>query len=466
MDTLYSLAMEQTHLTSVQANILIHMQSALQFSADISRNQVCICVQGKNPDMVVVMNSVRPSYSTEAMTFSSGEISLMEEFPLAGNVFLTGKKIVGRKELQIGRIVAVTAYPLFDSAGAIFGAVCFISSSLKQQQILTDTGYLALQVPLTDEPYRSLRVQDGMIVLDSVGRIIYANDIASDLCFVLDKETVEKEAVIGRVLIHMPLVEKVMETRRPAYGEEAAGELTLSAWCMPILFHGRVARVILIMTDVTAIREKERQILVKDSVIKEIHHRVKNNLNNIAGILRMQARRSQCAETKTVLRKTVSRILGISQIHDILARQSGENVDWDVLLDRLCHLSITNLTAARVTLVRGRDQKKILINAEKAVTLAIAVNELIHNAIEHGFADLEEGCLEAGWSREKDSLHVYIRNNGHLLPDTFSDQRYDLGLQIVRTLVETELGGRFRFSNEDGKVAAHVWCPLASMEVK
>ena len=94
-------------------------------------------------------------------------------------------------------------------------------------------------------------------------------------------------------------------------------------------------RTILVLTDVTAVREKEQQILVKNSVIKEIHHRVKNNLNTIAGILRMQARRASNEETKEALRRAVGRILGISQIHEILARQSGENVDWQELLGRL-----------------------------------------------------------------------------------------------------------------------------------
>ena len=64
--------------------------------------------------------------------------------------------------------------------------------------------------------------------------------------------------------------------------------MTLSAWGLPIISGGRVVRTVLVLTDVTAIREKERQILVKDSVIKEIHHRVKNSLNTIAGMLRMQ----------------------------------------------------------------------------------------------------------------------------------------------------------------------------------
>lgn len=225
-------------------------------------------------------------------------------------------------------------------------------------------------------------------------------------------------------------------------------------------------RTLLVLTDVTAIREKEQQILVKNSVIKEIHHRVKNNLNTIAGILRMQARRAENEETKEALRRAVDRILGISQIHDILARQSGENVDWRQLLDRLCRLSLDSLTAGcRVHLSMENDGEPLVMGSEAAVNLAIAVNELIHNALDHGFHGLPEGrltiseCCEDGW------FHLCVRNDGHLLPEGFNAKGYDLGLQIVRTLTEIELGGSFSFGNEDGQVAAHIRCPVKRLEV-
>lgn len=178
--------------------------------------------------------------------------------------------------------------------------------------------------------YHYLRPQDGMVILDSVGRIMYANDMADDLYFVLDKETVERKEIIGHSMVHLPLVDKIMETKKPAYGDEVSGNMILSAWGMPILSGGRVSRTILLLSDVTAIREKERQIMVKDSVIREIHHRVKNSLNTIAGILRMQARRAKDTDTKEALRVAVNRILGISQIHDVLASQSGDHVNWNV----------------------------------------------------------------------------------------------------------------------------------------
>lgn len=464
MSQLYTLVRDTTNLTDVQAKILDHMQAALQLASDVSRNQVYLCARGKNDDISVILAAVKPSYTHGSTFFRSGDTFLEGELALIENVFTTGRKVVGRKRLDQGLEVAATAYPVVDNAGQPFAAVCFLSGSLRQQQVLTDTANLALQVPFSSDDYYSIRPQDGMIVLDSLGRIIYANDMADDLYFVLDKEAVEKREIVGHTIVRFPLVEKVMKTGRPAYGDEVSENMTLSAWGLPIISGGKVARTVLVLTDVTAIREKERQILVKDSVIKEIHHRVKNSLNTIAGMLRMQARRAKDEDTKDALKRAVSRILGISQIHDILANQSGDKIDLDILLDKITKLSVDSLALIPVTILREKAGRGLIVDSEKAVPLAIAANELIHNAIDHGFRDRKRGTLTVGTRIEGTWIHVYIRNDGNPLPEDFSTRTFNLGLQIVRNLAEIELKGKFSVQNENGFVAADIYCPISLME--
>ena len=464
MSQLYTLVRDTTKLTDVQAKILDHMQVALQLASDISRNQVYLCARGKNDDISVILMAVKPSYTHGSTFFKSGDTRLGEDLAVIENVFTTGRKVVGRMELDQGLTVAVTAYPIVDNAGIPFAAVCFMANSVKQQQVLTDTANLALQVPFSTADYYSIRPQDGVIILDAGGRIIYANDMADDLYFVLDKEAVESRELIGHTIVRLPLVDKVMKTGKPAYGDEVSENMTLSAWGLPIISGGRVVRTVLVLTDVTAIREKERQILVKDSVIKEIHHRVKNSLNTIAGMLRMQARRAKDDDTKEALRRAVSRILGISQIHDILASQSCDKIDMDILLDKITKLSVDSLALIPVNVVREKSRRSLIVDSEKAVPLAIAANELIHNAIDHGFKDMEKGTLVVGTEIRGSDLHVYIRNDGHPLADDFSTKTFDLGLQIVRNLSEIELKGKFSLKNENHMVTADIDCPLSVME--
>lgn len=464
MSQLYSLAREMTGLTDVQIKILDYLRNALPFAADVSKSQVYICAKGNNKKVSVVLLSEKPSYTAGNTYFRAGDVYFDEEFALVESVFATGHKVIGKKELDFGRMVALTAYPVLDNAGIPFAVLAFMSNSQKQQQVLTDTAYMLLQVPLERESYRKIRPQDGVVILDSVGRIMYANDMAEDLYFVLDKETADKKEISGHAVIHFPLIDTVMKTKKPAYGEKVSGGMTLSGWGMPILSGGKVARTVLLISDVTAVREKEKQILVKDSVIREIHHRVKNSLNTIAGMLRLQARRSENEETRSALKTAVNRIAGIARIHDILAGQSGDRIDWNLLLDKMCKLSVDSLAICRIELIREKTGKPCIILSEKALPLAIASNELIHNAIEHGFKGLEQGQLLVGTETEGNEIHIYIKNNGIPLPPSFNQKTFDLGLQIVRTLVEIEMGGVFALKNENDLVAAHIRCPLSIQE--
>lgn len=145
---LYTLVRDTTNLTGVQAKILDHMQVALQCASDISKSQVYLCARGKNEDISVILTAVKPSYTHGSTFFHAGDTFLVDDLAIVDNVFQTGRKVVGRKELDQGREIAVTAYPIVDNAGRPFAVVCFASVSLSQQQVLTDTANLALQVPL------------------------------------------------------------------------------------------------------------------------------------------------------------------------------------------------------------------------------------------------------------------------------------------------------------------------------
>lgn len=466
MNNLYSMAREMTTLSDVQIKILLHIRDALSFAADISRNQVYIFTKGNNQDVFVALAAAKPIYTSGSTFLREGDVFLKEEHVLIDHVLTTGTCGVGKKELDLGHMVAISAYPIFDNAGIPFAVAVFFSNSLKQQKILTDTAYMALQVPMKESDYKTLRPQDGMVILDPVGRVMYANDVAEDLYFILERRMTEKKDIIGNSMISFPLVDKIMETRQSVYGEEIFGELTVSAWGMPILSRGRVARMVIFLSDITAIREKERQILVKDSVIREIHHRVKNSLNTVAGMLRMQARRSHNAETKKALKIAVNRILGISQIHEILAKQIGDKIDWREVMQKTVQLSTDNLSICDVDLQMTTCEKPFYMNTEKVVPLAIAFNELVHNAIEHGFENRKQGKLMINNEWNDGKFYIKVINDGNLLPSNFTSEQFDLGLQIVSTLVEIELKGSFSIANDKRGVVAIINCPIPVLEAE
>lgn len=460
MSELYSLAREKTNLNEVQLKILENIYEALQFAADISKCQVVICAQGKNKDICILLGSLVPSYFKGLKYFHEGDAFLKQEFALATKVFSSGEKVIGKKELDLGKMASVTAYPIVDNAGITFAVVGFISNSLKQQEILTETANMILQIPLKREDYYKIKPQDGVIVIDSVGRVLYANDMAEDLFLDPDQRTTIGRGLLNHTTFHIPLVERVIDSGTPAYGDEESGQMTLSSWALPIVSNGRVNRIVLVLTDVTAVREKERQLLIKDSVIKEIHHRVKNSLNTVAGMLRMQSRRTEDKEAKIALKSAINRISGISRIHDILAHQSGDVVNWKLIADKICNLSIQSLSGCDVKVTQKHSDDVIYLSSEKVVSLGIVTNELIQNAIEHGFSGIEKGHCILETEKKGDFLKIKVMNDGCLLPKDFSESKYDLGLHIVKTIAEIDLRGSFEIKNDGKWVLASICVPI------
>ena len=460
MSELYSLAREKTGLNEVQLKILGYMTEALQFAADISKCQVVLCTKGKNKDMCVLLSSLVPSYYKGLKYFHEGDVFLKQEFAIATKVFSTGEKAKGRKELDLGKMVDVTAYPVFDNAGITFAVVGFISNSLEQEEILTDTANMALQIPFKHENYYKIKPQDGVVIIDSVGRVLYTNDMAQDLFLDSEQRTTIGQGLLNHTSFHISIVDRVESTIKPEFGDEISGQMTFSSWALPIVSNGRVNRTVLVLTDVTAVREKERQLLIKDSVIKEIHHRVKNSLNTIAGMLRMQARRTRDEEAKKALKSAINRISGISRIHDILAHQSEEIVNWKLISDKICNLSVESLSDCKVNMIQKNSKESIYLPSEKIVSLGIVTNELIHNAIEHGFENMSSGSCILETEKENNFLKIIVMNDGHLLPESFNEGNYDLGLHIVKTITEIDLKGSFEIRNSGKWVSASICIPI------
>src|SRR5207248_11469710 len=90
-----------------------------------------------------------------------------------------------------------------------------------------------------------------------------------------------------------------------------------------------------LVRDITEVRRRDRQLVTKDATIREIHHRVKNNLQTVAALLRLQARRVEVPEARTALEESVRRVASIALVHETLSMSSGEVVDFDGIVDRV-----------------------------------------------------------------------------------------------------------------------------------
>jgi len=209
---------------------------------------------------------------------------------------------------------------------------------------------------------------------------------------------------------------------------------------------------LVICHDTTELRSKERQLVTKDATIREIHHRVKNNLQTVSSLLRLQARRTTSLEAATALREAQARVQAIAIVHEILSRSFSGQVAFDDIADRLLRLA-GDLAAPRGQVKGLREGSFGQVPAEVVTSLSLSITELCQNAIEHGLDAGSGEILLVPRRRDDGWLEVSVIDHGQGLPEGFTmddEERQSLGLSIVTTLIE-DLGGSFTLtSNPDG----------------
>jgi two-component sensor histidine kinase len=216
-----------------------------------------------------------------------------------------------------------------------------------------------------------------------------------------------------------------------------------------------------LVRDLTELRRRERALLTKDATIREIHHRVKNNLQTVAALLRLQARRLDEPEARDALNEAVRRVGAIAVVHETLAHAPGETVGFDEVADRVValvqDLAGGHASAGAIPTVM-REGSFGSLPTDTATPLAMVLSELLQNAVEH--AGAARVLLRA--RREASRLEVVVADDGAGLPaGVGADSGGRLGLQIVRTLVTDELRGRLALEpGPDGGTRAVVTCAV------
>lgn len=290
------------------------------------------------------------------------------------------------------------------------------------------------------------RASDGLIRLDVDGIVTFASPNGLSAFHRMGfPEELEAQSlaevtamlVAGRQVIDesLPLV---VTGRAPWRVDIEAKGVTVSLRAIPLRQQGRRFGAIVLSRDVSELRHTERELITKDATIREIHHRVKNNLQTVASLLRIQARRTHSEDAKDALNQAMRRVAAIAVVHDTLSEGLNQRVDFDEVFDRVLKL-VTEVASSHNTTVHPKSSGSFgVLPSEYATPLALALTELVTNAVEHGLAG-QEGEVEIVATRSEESLTVEVRDDGIGLPE--GKVGSGLGTQIVRTLIQGELGG-------------------------
>lgn len=312
------------------------------------------------------------------------------------------------------------------------------------------------------------RVGDGLIRLDVNGAISFASPNArsafSRLGWIGELETHHVAEVASS------LQQKSAEPHEEALSVSLSGKNlrrvevenpsgTIDLLVLPLHANGLRIGAIVLVQNVTELRRRERELVTKDATIREIHHRVKNNLQTVSALIRLQARRIEDPAAREALDEATRRIASIALVHETLASSAHARVDFDAVLQSLVtHALDLSPRMNELSVVRTGGVGEL--DSRIATPLSLVVTELVHNALEHGL--VESGTQLAIHSeRGRDSITMTISNDGAGLPAGFDlTTSANLGLQIVRTLTENELRGSLSLESEAGQTRAIITFPL------
>jgi len=465
MPSLDEIARSQTALADADVAWLHALARDWQILADLSFSDLVLWVPDAEAKGFWAAAQIRPT---------TGPTTLMEDIAgtfvpvghaaqlteaLTSAAVVTATEPETRRRLEAipvcrdARAVAVvmrrSALSVWRAAGALEKAYQSAAAALIDMMVRGEFPLAGRRSELAD----SLRVGDGFLRIDPRGSVEFASPNALSAFRRLGLVGDLVGAHVGKLATD--LVDRRPTDRGPLgffdSADSAETDLentsaSLMARVIPLRSaEGRAGSVVL-LRDVTELRLRERELISKEATIREIHHRVKNNLQTVAALLRLQARRTTVDEAKGALEDAERRVASIALVHETLSHGFGDAVDFDEIADGLLR-SIIDLGSVGPSRIRATRVGSFgPLPGEVATPLALVVTELVQNAADHAFGE-GGGTVSVAVNRIRDRLKLRISDDGRGLPADFDAARNGLGLSIVTTLVESELGGTIAFAS-------------------
>ncbi|MBI4786622.1 MAG: histidine kinase N-terminal domain-containing protein [Chloroflexi bacterium] len=449
--------------------------------ADLSRADILICVPRGDERAQVVAQAKPHSIAPVHRAAMIGEMLTRENAgalfrAMAERQYTRSQREYPHQGSSEGAPAPVVqeAYPVEAPTGQIVGGVLIETNLLESERLRRRSEVFqrvlkALQqMALRGEPQgigelSAFGEHDGVIVTDSDRIIRYMSGIAVNLY----RNIGYGEPLVGKPLSYLETQDD--EFVRQALERRACLQVELDEhgrnWIKKAIPISRAERAslfaparehligtFLLVHDDTEARQRARELLIKTTMIKEMHHRVKNDLQTVASLLRMQARRMQTTEAKGALGEAVNRILSIAVIHEFLSEQDTRVINIREVAQRIIQQMEQGVLDPERRIAMKLAGPNVFLSARQATSCALVINELLQNALEHGFDPRAAGgTISLTFHDHGDAIGLVVHDDGHDLPPNFNLQNVDsLGLRIVRMLVTEDLKGQIELQSDRG----------------
>ena len=491
MTTFAEIAQERTALSEPAVDHLLRLTASWALLADLSFSDMVLVAPDEtagDTGTFVVLGQVRPNNrSTLIVDDLIGTTESLSEWPLVAQAYRSGERSVGEVALPaIDLPVPVWCIPVrFDAR--VVAVLVRLQGPLRGPASLYERAYLSIFERLCDMvsdatfPFREdavtgpgmPRVGDGIILVNERGEVEFATPNATNALHRLGVYAATEGRTLTEVGLRLRVVERSLEYALPVMEEvDRSNDVAILFHCVPLVKDSAVTGVVILLRDVSDLRQLNRLVLSKEAAVREVHHRVKNNLQTISSLLRLQARRSDEHDTVVALQEAERRVRSIAVVHEVLSREPGEEVVFDEIVRSIVVLVEDTVLALHPV--------EIVVNGELgtlptdlATPLALALTELLTNAVEHAFIDFggpdneHVGVVTLNLSLDQCNAVAEIRDNGRGLDDDFTlEVATSLGLSIVRDLVRSQLNGSIEMTSvayaDGGGTLARVVVPLTA----
>lgn len=452
MDEMTSLCRKYTNLSDVEINTLIAYARKLLKQEMYRDEDVFIDIKDiHSEDAIVVFH--KPPRSKKSMYNQNiiGHRAYKNNEPGVIRTLETGLETNGLSAMsQEGFSVQQKIFPI-KSSDKVIGVVVvekdvtseIISSFYDKKDKLTNT---LQQVDVQNIALTEF-IDDAVLIFDEYGKLKHHNKAArkyyhEQFGYLDDIENMHYDN-LSLDFYKFKTIKKMAQEK--SWDEHSFVEVKYGYHYFSIRRHFVTDNKMLIMIckDITDVKQKETRLIAESVAIQEIHHRVKNNLQTIVSLLRLQLRRSQNKEVEKALNDSIGRILSIAATHNLLSKKTEDEVVlFEVLKNTTENIQRFFADKIDVKLDYYVD-KDIVLDSNRTVAIALIVNELLQNSLDHAFEDYNVKVPNVKLSviNEDGIIRLFISDNGKGY-DFENSSTNTLGLKIVSEFVKSKLSGK------------------------
>lgn len=439
---IYQLCRKYTDLSEEEIQVIEMMAGTLQPLANLEAADIFVDCPCKDKDAVVVAEAKPEEVPSAYKNSVVGMLAKEENEPAVARTFRLGVATKYMKARTQENNYTIQSVEPIKYNSRVIGVLIREKRIKKDGETSEEWGsYEAIETPLNhminENEWLTESIDEGLLLVDYKGRVsfrnLYARELFQNLGYVRD--------ILGQKYKNICLTEW-SDTPEGAdrIKEVRCGNYYLRVRQIPLM--NQNIRFAVIIRDITWNREQEKNLILKSVAVKELNHRVKNNLQTIASLLRLQARREEKEETRQVLYESNSRILSISATHQLLSQSGEACVSLMEVLENVRRNAVQPFLRTDLSFNLEITGDNLVVDSEIATSVALAVNELLQNCMKYAFKGRKEGHVWIRIEKGKVYSRLTVKDDG-IGFDPEKIRSGSLGLNIVKTMVQDKLHGKF-----------------------